>query len=95
MSTVFDGLNVLGQVPWSINTFVLDVAQRCWRDDIPLGDIPSRANYVVPPKPVKPVYNTDEQDIDAVKAAKAEYRSYREALTKYNRINQKNMVRPC
>jgi DNA-directed RNA polymerase len=94
LSTVFDGLNVLGHVPWSINTFVLDVAQQCWRDDIPLGDIPSRANYDVPPKPIKPDRNTDVQDSDAVKAAKAAYRSYREALTKHNRSNQKNMVRP-
>jgi DNA-directed RNA polymerase len=95
LSTVFDGLNVLGRVPWTINAFVLDVAQRCWSDNIPLGDIPSRANYDVPEKPIKPERTTDVQDMEGIKAAKAEYRSYRESLTKHHRISQKNMVRAC
>jgi DNA-directed RNA polymerase len=95
LSTVFDGLNVLGRVPWTINPLVLDVAQRCRRDNIPLGDIPSRTIYDVPEKPIKPERTTDVQDMDGIKAAKAEYRSYKEALAKHHRFNQKNMVRAC
>jgi DNA-directed RNA polymerase len=39
LSTVYDGLNALGRVPWKINRRVLAVAQRCWDDNIPLGDV--------------------------------------------------------
>lgn len=95
LSTVFDGLNVLGRVPWTINKFVLDAAQRCWRDNIPLGDIPSRTDHCVPPKPIKPERNVDHLDPDSetVKAANAEFRAFKEALTRHHRIHQRNMVR--
>lgn len=94
LSTVFDGLNVLGRVPWNINKFVLDVAQRCWRENIPLGDIPSRTDLSVPPKPIRPERDPDlEPDSDEFLAANAEFRSFREALTRHYRLNQKNMVR--
>jgi hypothetical protein len=39
LSTVYDGLNALGRVPWRINRRVLAVAQRCWDENIPLGDV--------------------------------------------------------
>jgi hypothetical protein len=39
LSTVYDGLNALGRVPWKINRRVLAVAQRCWDENIALGDV--------------------------------------------------------
>lgn len=99
LSTVFDGLNVLGRVPWRINKFVLEVAQRCWRDNIPLGDIPSRSDHSVPPKPIRPERTTGQlkPDSEEVKAANAEFRAYKEALIRHHRFRQKNMVciQPC
>jgi DNA-directed RNA polymerase len=41
LSTVYNGLNALGRVPWKINRKVLDAAQRCWDENIPLGDVRS------------------------------------------------------
>lgn len=94
-STIFDGLNVLGRVKWRINTRLLEVAQRCWQEDIPLGDIPSRTDLDIPDEPEPPIRpekkwekGTEEYDLGV-----AEYRKYRERLNKYNRARQKNMVR--
>ena len=100
MSTVYDGLNVLGAVPWVINNDILDVAQKCWEGGIVLGDIPSREDFDVPPLPDRPENqylaadengNVDKNS-DSYKAAVAEYRSYREAMIKHRRLHQKNMV---
>jgi DNA-directed RNA polymerase, mitochondrial len=88
LSTVMDGLNVLGRVPWVINKNTLDIAQRCWDEGIVLGDIPSRTDFVVPPQPLRP----DGGDID-YQSKDGEFAKYREALAKHRRINQKNMVR--
>lgn len=41
LSTVYNGLNALGRVPWRINRKVLATAQRCWDENIPLGDVRS------------------------------------------------------
>lgn len=94
-STVFDGLNALGRVKWKINKDVLKVAQQCWDEDIPLGDIPSRTDYDVPPEPERPVplEPKPEKGTDAYNKSVAEYRKYMERLLKHYRIKQKNMVR--
>ena len=86
LSTVMDGLNALGQVPWKINKKVLEAAQRCWEEGIVLGDIPSQEDFEVPTAPVRPErrQNDDETGDD-------EYRRYREKMLKYRRIVQKNM----
>jgi len=86
LSTVVDGLNVLGQVPWVINKHVLNAAQRCWDENISLGDIPSRTDFVLPPEPIRP--DGDNKDY---KSSDGEFRLYRESLTKYRRVYQKNM----
>jgi len=95
LSTVFDGLNVLGSVPWAINKKILKVAQKCWDDGIVLGEIPSRTDLEVPPKPIKPEMREDvnykDKESPGYKEAIEEYKLYREASVKYNRINQKNM----
>jgi DNA-directed RNA polymerase len=86
LSTVMDGLNVLGRVPWVINKSILETAQRCWNEGIVLGDIPSRTDFEVPPQPLRP----DGADID-YQSKDGEFAKYREALAKHRRINQKNM----
>lgn len=95
LSTVFDGLNVLGSVPWVINKKILHVAQKCWEDGIVLGEIPSRTDFEVPPKPIKPEMREDvnykDKESPGYKEAIEEYKLYREASVKYNRISQKNM----
>ena len=39
LTTVYNGLNALGRVPWKINRKVLAAAQLCWDQNIPLGDV--------------------------------------------------------
>ena len=51
LDDVYHGLNCLGKVPWSINRFVLDVAQRCWVEGVVLGDIPPREDFEMPSLP--------------------------------------------
>jgi len=94
LTTVFDGLNALGRVPWKINRKILEVAQKCWEDNIPLGDIPSQTDYELPPEPQQPQSPPPGFDKESAeyKHIISENRRYREALSKYNRIRQKNMV---
>lgn len=87
LSVVMDGLNVLGHVPWIINKKVLSAAERCWDEGIVLGDIPSRVDHELPPVPIRPEGNNVDY-----KEAQGEFRAYREALQKYRRVHQKNMV---
>ena len=88
LTTVMDGLNVLGRVPWVINKNVLSAAERCWDEGIVLGDIPSKVDHDLPPMPLRPEGNNKDY-----KEAQGEFQSYREALVKYRRIHQRNMVR--
>ena len=91
-STVFDGLNALSRVKWVINKKILDVAQRCWEENIPLGDIPSRTDYEMPEQPEAPIWSGKklEKGTDEYDAAIAELLKYRDRLVKYNRVKQKN-----
>jgi DNA-directed RNA polymerase, mitochondrial len=91
-STVFDGLNALSRVKWVINQEILDVAQRCWDDNIPLGDIPSRTDYELPDQPIAPQWTGVklEKGTDGYDAAVSELMKYRDQLVKYNRVKQKN-----
>lgn len=82
-----DGLNVLGKVPWKINKKIMSLALTCWEDGIALGDIPSREDFDLPPHPVRPNGNNSDFEEN-----EGEFRRYREALIKYRRIHQKNMV---
>jgi len=86
LSTIMDGLNVLGKVPWKINKEIMSLALTCWNDGITLGDIPSREDFYLPPHPVRPDGNSSDY-----KEGEGEFRRYREALIKYRRINQKNL----
>ncbi len=87
LTTLMDGLNVLARVPWVINKNILSTAERCWDEGIALGDIPSRTDHDLPPEPTRP----DDEYID-YKETQGEYQKYREALMKYRRIHQRNMV---
>lgn len=95
LSLVCEGLNILGKTAWKINKKILKVGEYCWENNVPIGDIPSRTDFVVPPEPVRPSYLDAEEyadkDSPQTKAAVAEHRSYRESLYKRQRICQKNM----
>ena len=95
LSMIYDGLNVLGQVPWKINCAVLDVAQRCWRENIALGDIPTQTDVILPPEPIRPEYvpksEQVEGDSDVYRAQFEQYLAYQRAHEKYNRARQRNM----
>lgn len=95
LDTLFDGLNVLGRVPWVINKSILAAAQRCWDENISLGDIPSQTDFVVPPQPLQPQrpqdLGYDDKESEGYKLAAAEYRAYREAMTRHRKAHQKNM----
>lgn len=96
LSTVYDGLNVLGQVPWKINKEILDVAKKCWEENISLGDIPTQTNYEVPEEPVMPTLPNLSglaKDSAEYKDAMAELQKFNESRHKYKRVLQKNMVR--
>lgn len=96
LSSVCDGLNILGKTAWKINKEILDVAEYCWQNNVPIGDIPSRTDFEVPPEPVRPprvspeIYS-DKENPDSLTAMAAN-RSYRESMYKRQRIHQKNMV---
>ena len=96
ISQILDGLNVLGRTPWSINRTILEIGQRCWENNLPCGDIPSRDDFVVPPEPIKPSKIHPElyadKECEEYKAFVAERQAYREASTRRTRIHQKNMV---
>jgi DNA-directed RNA polymerase len=94
LSTVFNGLNALGSVGWRINKEILSVAQYCWTNNIPLGDIPSQTDYEVPAEPLKPVWAAVDLDKEspAYKEVMDQMKRYRDALAKYKRFRQKNMV---
>ena len=98
LSHVLDGLNALGRTPWRINRTILDVGKRCWENNLPCGDIPSRDDFDVPPEPTKPERIAPELFADKespeYKAAVAANKAYREALSRRARIHQKNMVSP-
>jgi len=95
LSTVFDGLNVLGRIPWRIQKDMLNVAQKLWEDGIVIGEIPAKHDFVLPPKPIKPEMRkgVDYKDKESpgYKEAMLEYNAYRAASVKYNRIYQRNM----
>jgi len=95
LSTVLDGLNVLGSVPWMINPIILEAAQRCWKEGIAIGDIPSQKDFEVPPEPIRPEsypdFMTLDKESEQYKTIVEEYNLYREAMMKYRRIRQKNM----
>ena len=94
LSMVYDGLNVLGQVPWKINVAILDVARTCWDKNIPLGDLPSQTDVVVPPEPVKPDSMQRHMWLDTenelVKKHKEEFYVYKVLLDKHKRAKQHN-----
>jgi DNA-directed RNA polymerase len=94
LTLLYDGLNSLGRVAWQINKEVLQVANKCWEESFPLGDIPSRSDFEVPPEPVAPDRPLEmDRDSPQFEAMVAEKRLYRDAMRKHKRIKQKNMVR--
>jgi len=93
-STVHDGLNALGRVAWQINQPILDVAWKCWHENIPLGDVPSRVDLLVPNEPIQPVWPEGlEKGTTAYEEHVKDYIKYVEERAKHRRVLQKNMVR--
>lgn len=100
LTTVFDGLNALSREPWVINKTILAVADECWEQNIPLGDIPSRTDLEVPPEPSPPPKTSfvseedpeyDEERVAAQKKAwSTQYRSFQEQRNRHKRVQQKN-----
>jgi DNA-directed RNA polymerase, mitochondrial len=95
LSIVYDGLNVLGQVPWKINVAILDVARTCWDKQIALGDIPTQTDVVVPPEPIKPDplprHMWQDRESEEYKNQKEQFQAYSALLEKHKRAKQKNM----
>eukprot|EP00804_Cyclotella_cryptica_P010684 CCRYP_005499-RB/>CCRYP_005499-RB protein AED:0.03 eAED:0.03 QI:288/1/1/1/1/1/4/386/1180 len=92
LSKVYEGLNVLGRIPWKVNKNVLDAARRCWDEGVVLGDIPPQTDYEVPPLPERVEYCdlaslSEEEKEMQLKALK----SYKDGVTKHFRFKQKNM----
>ena len=81
LSTIMEGLNALGRVPWKINKKILEAAERCWDEGVVLGDIPSQKDFEVPPVPIRPDERVDVES----------YKKYREDALKHRRMIQKNM----
>lgn len=92
LSTVFKGLNMLGNIPWKINHKVLEAAEKCWDDGISLGDIPSRTDFEVPPLP-EPMEYVDYHSLseEEQKLHLEAFRKHKDATTKHLRFKQKNM----
>lgn len=69
------------------------VAKQCWDSKIVLGDIPSRNDFEVPPKPTRPDHFPKKLDktSDFYKEHSEEIKEYYYAITKHNRMKQKNM----
>ena len=89
LTTLLDGLNVLGAVPWRINERILDVALQCWDKGIELGDIPRQTDFEVPPKPERPNAFIEKGSPGYEEAIEG-LKDYTEKLTKYRRMQQKN-----
>jgi DNA-directed RNA polymerase len=52
LSAIYEGLTALGETPWRINHFVLDVMKEVWRQGGGLGEIPDRHDKPLPlPQP--------------------------------------------
>jgi DNA-directed RNA polymerase, mitochondrial len=95
LSDVCDGLDIMGKTAWKINKEILEVGQRCWRDNIAIGDIPSQTDFELPPEPVRPTFDADEfydkENADNERRMAA-MNAYRDGIAKRQRIHQKNMV---
>mmetsp|Transcript_6061 Transcript_6061/g.9281 ORF Transcript_6061/g.9281 Transcript_6061/m.9281 type:complete len:1018 (-) Transcript_6061:710-3763(-) len=93
LSVVCDGLDVIGCIPWIINSKILAVAKQCWDSNIVLGDIPPRNDFEVPPKPTRPDHFPKilDKTSDFYKEHLEEIKEYFYAITKHNRMKQKNM----
>jgi len=95
LSIVCDGLDVLSRTPWKINPKILEAAKECWRSKIAIGDIPSQTEFEVPPKPKRkgmiPKELFKDTSSQAFKNKMIENEGYLKALTKHNRMKQRNM----
>jgi DNA-directed RNA polymerase len=93
LSTLYHGLNYLGSIPWKINRRVLEVAWQCWEQGIPLGDVPSRVDYELPPEPIPlgPISPDLDKESLAYQAAVEERQAVQSNVQKFRRMRQKNM----
>lgn len=51
MPLVYEALNFVQNTPWQINRRVLDVAERLWKADLGMANLPKREAKALPPKP--------------------------------------------
>jgi len=92
LTKVYEGLNVLGRIPWRVNKNVLDVALKCWEEGVVLGDIPPQTDYDVPPLPEKLKYTDFNSLEDEEKEAQIQVlKAYKDGIAKHFRFKQKNV----
>eukprot|EP01114_Cavostelium_apophysatum_P008261 TRINITY_DN2062_c0_g1_i1.p1 TRINITY_DN2062_c0_g1~~TRINITY_DN2062_c0_g1_i1.p1 ORF type:complete len:1073 (-),score=287.97 TRINITY_DN2062_c0_g1_i1:71-3289(-) len=54
MEKIYEGLNALAQVPWSVNQRVLEVIAQAWDNGGGIGELPPRKDYELPMEPDDP-----------------------------------------
>ena len=71
------------------------MADKCWEENIPIGDIPHRDDFDVPPEPIRPEFREVRPEKGTPEHTQwvEEAKMFSDAMTKYERIKQKNMVR--
>lgn len=65
ISNITDVVNSIQNVPWKINTDVLEVFKEAWDKSIPIG-LPPSEPYIVPVSPLKDKKKTDFTEADKV-----------------------------
>ncbi|KAL7522519.1 hypothetical protein ACHAWX_007224 [Stephanocyclus meneghinianus] len=93
LSKVYEGLNVLGRIPWKVNQTVLNAACRCWDEGVVLGDIPPQTDYEVPPLPERVEYcdlaSLSEKEKEVLKQKNMDLHSLRcSAILKLNQAKK-------
>lgn len=80
MPQVYEGLNVLGSVPWRINNEVLDVLKAVWEGGGGIADVPPHVDMPLPDEP-------DVSDIADAEEAKLVLRRFNRTLKKVRQGN--------
>jgi len=62
LSMVYRGLNCLQKIPWKIDKEGLNACKQAWDEGLPIGDLPSRTDVVVPQRPKKDFDKPKKED---------------------------------
>ena len=74
LKAALHGLNILGQVPWNINDFILDIASRAWNTGLSLPCLPSEQHN-------DKVAESTSEETKSLKDDPATYTAFRRALS--------------